>query len=146
MKGKLCLVIMGCLVMLATSSWAQSGRGPGGRGGGLHYGTMWDDSSVTTVAGEVTAVEKYTPGRGGSSYGLRVTIKTDKETLPIILGPAWYVEQQHFAIAAKDKVEVTGARMAIQGQPAIIAAEVKKGDQILKLRDDKGIPLWAGPR
>jgi hypothetical protein len=26
---------------------------------------MWDASSVTTVAGEVTAVEKYTPGRGG---------------------------------------------------------------------------------
>ncbi len=21
-----------------------------------------------------------------------------------------------------------------------------KGDKILKLRDDKGVPLWAGPR
>jgi hypothetical protein len=65
MKVKLGLMIMGCLVMPATSSWAQSGRGPGGHGGGMHYGTMWDASSVTTVAGEVTAVEKYTPGRGG---------------------------------------------------------------------------------
>ncbi|MFZ5449973.1 MAG: DNA-binding protein [Thermodesulfobacteriota bacterium] len=145
MKGRLGLVIMGCLVLLATSSRAQPGGGPGGRGGGMHYGTVWDASSVTTVAGEVTAVEKFTPGRGGSSYGLMVTIKTDKESLPIILGPAWYVEQQHFAIASKDKLEVTGARMAIQGQATIIAAEVKKGGQILKLRDDKGIPLWAGP-
>jgi hypothetical protein len=146
MKGKLCLVIMGCLVLLATNSWAQPGGGPGGRGGGIHYGTMWDANSVTTVAGEVTAVEKYTPGRGGGSYGLRVTIKTDKETLPVVLGPAWYVEQQHFAIVARDTVEVTGARMAIQGQPSLIAAEVKKGGQILKLRDDQGIPLWAGPK
>ena len=82
MKIKLSLVIMGCLVMLAASSWAQPGKGQGGRGGGMHYGTMWDASSVTTVSGEVTAVEKYTPGRGGSSYGLRLTMKTDKETLP----------------------------------------------------------------
>jgi len=146
MKGKLCLVIMGCLVMLAPNSWAQSGRGPDGRGGGIHYGTMWDASSVTTVAGEVTAVEKYTPGRGGSSYGLRLTIKTDKETLPIILGPAWYVEQQHFAVAPKEQVEIRGSRIPIQGQSTLIAAEVKKGDQMLKLRDDKGLPLWAGPR
>ena len=146
MKGKLCLVIMGCMVMLSVNSWAQPGRGAGGSGGGMHYGMMWDASSVTTVSGEVTAVEKYTPGKGGTSYGLRLTIKTDKETLPIILGPVWYVEQQHFAVAPKDQVEIRGSRIPMQGQSTLIAAEVKKGDQMLKLRDEKGIPLWLGPR
>ena len=146
MKIKHGLLIMGCLVMLAASSWAQQGKGQGGRGGGMHYGTMWDASSVTTVAGEVTAVEKYTPGRGGSSYGLRLTVKTDKETLPVILGPAWYIEQQHVAVAPKDQVEIKGSRISIQGQPTIIAAEVKKGDQVLKLRDDQGLPVWSGPK
>jgi hypothetical protein len=134
--------IFSCLVLVAASAWAQ----PGGRGGGMHYGTMWDANSVTTVSGEVTAVEQYTPGRGGSSYGLRLTIKTDNETLPIILGPGWYVEQQRFSIAPKDKVEIKGSLISIQGQSTLIAAEVKKGDQMLKLRDDKGIPLWIGPK
>ena len=146
MKVKLGLAIMGCLVLLAASVWAQPGMGPGGRGAGMHYGTMWDASSVTTVAGEVTAVEKYTPGRGGSSYGLRLTLKTDKETLPVILGPAWYIEQQHVAVAPKDQVEIKGSRIPIQGQPTIIAAEVKKGDQVLKLRNDQGLPVWSGPK
>ena len=133
-------------LLLVNVSWAQPGGGPGGRGGGVHYGTMWDASSVMTVTGEVTAVDKYTPGRGGSSYGLRLTVKTDKETLPVILGPAWYVEQQHFTIAPKDRVEVKGSRLSIQGQPTIIASEVIKGDNVLKLRDTGGMPLWAGPR
>jgi hypothetical protein len=135
--------VLTAFLILAPSSWAQLGPG---RGGGRHYGMMWDAGSVTTVAGEVTAVDKYTPGRGGSSYGLRLTIKTDKETLPIILGPAWYIEQQHFAFAPKDRVEVKGSRLSIQGQPTVIAAEVKKNDKILKLRNERGIPLWAGPR
>lgn len=146
MNRKLSLVIVGCLVLLATGAWAQPGRGPGGRDGGMHYGMMWDANAVETVAGEVTAVEKYTPGRGGSSYGLRLIIKTDKETLPIILGPSWYVEQQQFAFAPKDRVAVKGSRLSIQEQPTVIAAEVKKGDQTLKLRNDQGIPLWAGPK
>jgi hypothetical protein len=141
---KLGILLMGGLVTLIVISgaWAQPGSGPGGRGGGMHYGTMWDANSVTTVAGEVTAVEKYSPGKGGPAYGLRLILITDKETLPIILGPGWYIEQQPCALAAKDKVEVKGSRISVQGQPMIIAAEVKKGSQVLKLRDDKGNPLW----
>jgi hypothetical protein len=130
-------------LILVNASWAQPGMG---QGGGMHYGTMWDAKTVATVNGEVVSVDKYTPGRGGTSYGLRLTLKTDKETLPLILGPAWYVEQQHFTIAAKDQVEVKGSRLSIQGQPTIIAQEIKKGDKVLKLRDDKGAPLWLGPR
>ncbi|RJR41289.1 MAG: DNA-binding protein [Deltaproteobacteria bacterium] len=147
MKKFVILAMVGLFSLIGLSGvWAQPGGGPGGRGGGMHYGTMWDAGSVTTVSGEVAAVEKYTPGRGGSSYGLRFTLKTGKETVPVILGPAWYVEQQHFAVAAKDQVEVKGSRLSIQGQPTIIAQEVKKGDKILRLRDDQGVPLWMGPR
>ena len=133
-------------LLMAISGWAQTGMGSASGGPLVHYGTMWDGNSVTTVSGEVAAVEKYTPGRGGSSYGLRFTLKNDKETMPVILGPAWYVEQEHFAVAAKDQVEVKGSRLSIQGQPRIIAQEVKKGDQVLRLRVDLGVPLWSGPR
>jgi hypothetical protein len=132
--------------LMAAAGWAQPGTGAGGGGPLVHYGTMWDGNSVTTLVGEVAAVEKYTPGRGGSSYGLRFTLKTAKETVPVVLGPAWYVEQQHFAVAAKDQVEVKGSRLSIQGQPTIIAQEVKKGDKVLRLRDGQGVPLWTGPR
>jgi hypothetical protein len=39
-----------------------------------------------------------------------------------------------------------GSRITYEGKPAIIAAEVKKGDEVLRLRDEKGIPVWAGRR
>jgi hypothetical protein len=135
----ICILVL----LLVNASWAQPGMG---RGGGVHYGMMWDANSVITVAGEVTGVEKYTPGRGGTAYGLRLTLKTDKATLPVVLAPAWYIEQQHFAIAPKDQVEVKGSRLLIQGQPTLIAQEVKKGDKVLKMRDSQGVPLWGGPR
>jgi len=44
------------------------------------------------------------------------------------------------------RAEVKGSRITYNGKPAIVAAEVKKGDTVLKLRDDNGIPVCAGWR
>ena len=41
----------------------------------------------------------------------------------------------------------TFGSFAQMGQmPAIIAAEIKKGNEVLKLRDEKGFPVWSGHR
>jgi len=60
--------------------------------------------------------------------------------------PAWYIQRQDMKIVPGDKVEITGSRITFQGKPAIIAAEVKKGIEILKLRDENGFPVWSGWR
>jgi len=80
----------------------------------------------------------------GDYQGVHLTVKTDKETIAVHLGPSWYLDQQKMIFAPKDTVEITGSRVTFDGKPAIIAAEVKKGGQSLKLRDATGIPLWAG--
>ena len=137
--GLLCGIIS--LFVLALSVWAQSGSG--GDAPRLHYGKMWDARTVETLKGQVVSVEKYVPGRGGTVYGLRLTMKTDSETISVILGPAWYIEAQHFKFEPRDALEVKGSRMSVQGQPTMIAGEVKKGDQSLKLRNETGSPLWS---
>ena len=62
------------------------------------------------------------------------------------LGWGWYFKNQDTKIEPKDKVEVTGSRITLDGKPAIIAAEVKKGEELLKLRNKKGFPFWSGWR
>ncbi len=62
------------------------------------------------------------------------------------MGPSWCLENQDTKIEPKDKIEVTGSRITVEGKPAIIAAEVKKADETLKLRDEKGFPFWSGWR
>jgi hypothetical protein len=120
-------------------------RGSGGWGPGSAYGRMYDAKTVETVAGEVVKVDRITPMRGMSG-GVHVVLKTDKGDVSVHLGPQWYLENQDVKIEPKDKVEITGSRVTVQGQPALIAAEVKKGDEVLKLRDAAGVPVWAGWR
>ncbi len=133
------------LVLAAAPAWAQPGTGAGsGQGrGGDPFSRMYNPKTVETLSGEVVSVDK-SPSRRRMSYGVHLTLKTEKETVPIHLGPGWYLEKQALTLAPGDKVEVTGSRITYQGKPVIIAAEVKKGGQVLKLRDAAGVPAWAG--
>lgn len=135
-------------LLLASPALSQRGprwRGSGGWGPGGPYGRMYNPQTVETIAGEVISVERITPMRG-MSYGVHLLVMTDKETISVHLGPGWYVENQDVKIEPKDKVEVRGSRITFQGKPAIIAAEVRKGDEVLKLRDENGFPVWSGWR
>lgn len=136
-------------LMLAADALAQRGmmrwRGSGGWGIGGSYGRMYDPAKLETIAGEVEKVEQFT-GMRGMSAGIHILVKTEKESLPVHLGPVWYIERLDTKIEPGDKVEVKGARITFQGKPALAAAEVKKGEEVLVLRDATGFPAWGGWR
>ena len=136
-------------ILAAPEAYGQ--RGPRGRGGGggwgagSQYNRLYNTNTVETVSGEVIAVNHITP-TNGMSYGVHLELKTEKEMVSVHLGPGWFIENQDITIEPKDKVEIKGSRVTFDGKPAIIAAEVKKGDEVLKLRDQNGVPVWAGWR
>jgi len=132
----------------AVESFAQQGmrwKGSGGWGMGTPYTKIYDPKTVETLSGEVVGVDQITPVKG-MSYGVHLMVKTEKETISVHLGPGWYIENQDVEIESKDKVEVTGSRITFDGKPAIIAAQVKKGEEVLTLRDENGFPVWSGWR
>ncbi|HBA89746.1 MAG TPA: DNA-binding protein [Geobacter sp.] len=133
------------LALPAHAAQWKGWRGSGGWGTGGAYQRMYDPAKVETVTGEVVSVEK-TPSRKGPSNGIHLMLKTGSETVPVHLGPSWYIERLDTRIEKGDQVEVKGSRVVIDGKTAIIAAEVRKGDALLQLRDTAGIPVWAGWR
>jgi len=119
---------------LAGGSFAQGARRAG-------YGMRYDPQTVETVSGTVIAVEKIAYGRRGH-YGVHLELKTATGELPVELGPSWFINRQSMKIAPHDVVEVTGSRVMHKGKPALIAAEIKKGGETLRLRESNGLPLW----
>ena len=147
-KNIISIVIAVSLLMVASIAFAgpwQGWRGSGGWGMGSQYNRMYNPATVETLSGAVEAVDKVTLMKGMNS-GIHVVLKTDKETISVHLGPEWYVERLDTKIQQGDTIEVKGSRVTFAGKPAIIAAEVKKGDSVLVLRDNNGVPAWAGWR
>lgn len=151
MKKVLSFLLAVSLVLTASLAFAQpmkgmmKWKGSGGWGMGSQYNRMYNPATVETVSGTVESVDKVTPVKG-MMYGIHLLLKTDKETISVHLGPGWYIERLDTKIEKGDKIEVKGSRITFAGKPAIIAAEVKKGDNVLILRDSSGIPAWAGWR
>ncbi len=147
-KSMISIVIAVSLMMIASMAFAgpwKGWRGSGGWGRGSQYNKMYNPSTVETLSGTVESVDKITPMKGMNS-GIHVMLKTDKETISVHVGPEWYIERQDVKLEKGDKIEVKGSRVTFADKPAVIAAEVKKGDSTLVLRDSNGVPAWAGWR
>jgi len=60
------------------------------RGGG--QGKFYDPSTLETVVGEVVQVQRGPLGKKGKVDMVRLTLKTDQETILVFLGPATFVD------------------------------------------------------
>ncbi|MEJ2031533.1 MAG: DNA-binding protein [Deltaproteobacteria bacterium] len=139
------LALIFCFLAASVSSgqpW-RGWRGSGGWGMGSRYQRMYNPATMETVAGEIVKIEREIPFHG-MSYGIHLLVKTTQGTIPVHLGPEWFIERLDMKLSVGDAVEVKGSRVTFEGKPAIIAAEIKKGDSVIVLRNSAGIPVWAG--
>jgi len=135
------LVLLGALLApLAVAAHGGPGPGPGRMGG--PGARMFDPKTVTTVQGEIADIQRLDRGRG--HQGVQLVVAVGSEKVAVHLGPDFYVDGQALKLAKGDQVEVKGSRITFDGQPAIIAQEVRRGAEVLALRDGGGLPLWRG--
>lgn len=137
-------VSIGILLMLGPimlTAWAQPGR----KANKQMYSRNYDVNNVETIQGEITEVS-YKPARKRAAMmGVHIVVKTENETIPVHLGPVWYLSEQE-KLEEGDKVTVTGSRITYEGAAAIIAATVTRNQMTLRLRDQDGFPVWRGWR
>lgn len=145
MIGVAVLAVLAVTVSVAVAGPGSGWKGSGGWGMGGGYQRMYNPATVETVNGTIESIDRTVPMKG-MNRGVHLLLKTEKGPVAIHLGPEWYVERLDIELKKGDSVEVKGSRVTFGGTPAIIAAELKKGDVVLKLRDDNGVPAWAGWR
>ena len=110
---------------------------------------FYNPNTETTVKGTVQKVDTaLLPGGGFSQQAqgkfggpIYLDLKADSGMLKVVLGPSPFVESKGFKFVHGDQIEVTGSKF--QNGDTIIAREIKRGDQVLVLRNAQGIPEWS---
>jgi hypothetical protein len=125
---------------MMTSGRAAMPPRPGAAAGGVY-----DPETVSTVRGKASVVTVVS-GRGGRTGGTHVILESAEQTLDVRLGPTWFLEREGVEIAQGDSLEVTGSVIGSDDDSFLIARELKKGDKVVTLRDQNGVPLWSGGR
>jgi hypothetical protein len=127
----------------------EPGYGPpseprgGGWGADTPYGRLYDPAKEQTISGQVLSLETSAP-MPGMAPGMQMLVQTDDgKSTRVQVGPVWYLERQDLDIKENTRVQVTGARAEIDGQPVLMAREVQFDGQVLTLRDAQGMPTWS---
>jgi hypothetical protein len=143
-------IFLGLAIALATSSLVHGGEtlvairraGGGGWGATTQYGMKFNPNAIVILQGKILDVRKFTPMRR-MAYGYLVTLQTKEGILKVHIGPGWYVNRFDFPLNPGDTIVVRGSRIRIHDSEAIMAMEVQKGEDVLKLRRDDGVPVWS---
>lgn len=146
-------IVVGFFLIL--ESTAQMGRDPErGRGPGMMGAPFYNPATEVTINGTVDEVHEMLPTRAAGNAcryphrwtGTHLTLKTDAGMLAVHVGPSDYLASKNFGIAKGDTLTILGSKVQYQGSDFLIAKEITKGSQVLKLRNSSGFPMWTGFR
>jgi hypothetical protein len=140
MLKKLSLMLAVTLMLTGAASLAGA-QTAGGKGAGKLY----NPQTVEVLSGTIEKMERRQMRRGTHEM-LGFVLKTDKESVMVLLGPSRLIDKLAYKPQVGDQVTVKGSRVTRQSRTMIIAAEVRKGDQVMVLRDASGKPVMPPPR
>jgi outer membrane receptor for ferrienterochelin and colicins len=105
----------------------------------------YDTSTVVIVEGRVVRLEKSIFSER-MSYGVHLLLESGLRTIVVHLGPLWFIESLETEIRAGDLVKVEGSLVEADAGEALVAARILRGEEVIKLRDAAGVPVWSGWR
>jgi hypothetical protein len=127
-------------LMLPPQVWAQ----PPYSAAGPKTHRYYNPQRVETLSGTVVAVNRRHARHPGRPDRIMMLLKTAQGNVKVYLGPADYVDHQALKLAPGEQVQVKGVRHTYRRAIFFVASAVKKGDQVMKLRDNTtGRPLWT---
>ncbi len=96
------------------------------------------------VQGTVETVGTYQPPGGQDFDGLRLRVRTqDRGPVIVHAGPRSYAEEQEMRFHPGDAVTITGSRRMFGDREVIVATQIEKDGDVLRLRSRQGRPLWS---
>jgi sporulation protein YlmC with PRC-barrel domain len=133
---------------------------PGGGGGGNNkpqpgkqdltgwqadgqYVKLYDPKTVETIRGTIVDYDQFKTRPDGAP-GQLVKVRTeDNKEYVVHLGPVWFIQEHDLRWEKGKEIRVTGSKVNYEGQPVIMASEIKHADRTVTIRNEKGEPRWV---
>jgi len=103
-------------------------------------GPKYDTANEVKVKGVVDDVRQVPDDYEGTV----LVVKTDTGQVLVHVAPADFLKDMDTSFKKGDEVQVTGAKAPNAPETEILAREITVGTNTTTLRDDKGVPVWAG--
>ncbi len=127
-KATLITTVAGFLMLAA---WAQTAS---------KTGPKYDVKNEVKVKGVIEETREVS----GQFEGTLLVVKTDSKTVMVRVAPAAFLKEIDTSFNKGDQIEVVGCKAPDATEDEILAREITVGQNTTTLRDNKGVPIWAG--
>jgi hypothetical protein len=103
-------------------------------------GSKYDVAHQVKIQGTVEEVREVP----GDYEGTHLLVKTDQGLVLVQVAPAAFLKEMDTSYKKGDVVQVVGAKALDATEEQVLAREITIGADSVTLRDDKGVPVWAG--
>jgi hypothetical protein len=103
-------------------------------------GPKYDAANELKIKGVIIEIREVP----GEFEGQHLMVKTDTKTWLVHVAPTDFLKEIDTSFNKGDQVEVVGAKAPDAPDEEILAREITDGSNTATLRDDKGVPIWAG--
>ena len=117
--------------LLLSVGWAQTAN---------KTGPKYDVKNEVRVKGVIEEVRQVP----GQFEGTHLLVKTETKTVLVHVAPSNFLKEIDTAFNKGEQVEVLGCKAPDASEEEILAREITVGQNTTTLRDDKGVPIWAG--
>ena len=125
------LVIAAVVACLSSVGWGQHPA---------KTGPKYDTANEVKIKGVIVDVREVP----GDFEGTQLVVKTDTKTVVVHVAPTDFLKEIDTSFNKGDEVVVVGAKAPDAPEEDILAREITDGSNTATLRDDKGVPIWAG--
>ena len=103
-------------------------------------GPKYDAANEVKIKGTIEEIREVS----GNFEGTHLVVKTETGTVLVHVAPAAFLKEIDTAFAKGDQVQVVGSKAPGATEEEILAREITVGTNTTTLRDEKGVPVWAG--
>ncbi len=102
----------------------------------------YDPSTEAKIKGEIEEVKEFECPVSGT-LGFHIVLKAPDHTYTVHVAAAKFIKEYEITFAKGDQVVVVGSKVKLaDGQEAILAREITRGQSTYAFRDKTGRPLW----
>lgn len=126
------LFIAAVMAWISSAAWGQHP--------GKTTGPKYDTANEVKIKGVIVEVRDLP----GEFEGLHLVVKTESKTVLVHVAPSAFLKEIDTSFNKGDQVQVVGAKAPDAPEEEILAREIIDGTNTATLRDEKGVPIWAG--
>jgi hypothetical protein len=138
MRRSVCALGVLTLTVFAAPLLAEEVPTPGTWGKLGHYGAYYKTETETTFEAKVLGETRIPFPRNSGSGCLALQVLRDGIPCTVYLGPESYLKRKGLRLAPGDVVSVLGSDTVVHGQRMVLARELTKEGEVLKIRGKSG--------